>query len=320
MDGLVHLESYINSSEEKRKKSMSENKSPWSSGGSGSTSPLPNRLSLFDKSYSGGSTNSLGSSPGTEVRTLTNQSSLTVPDVNITKVNRSTSPFHFRSGRNKEKKRLEKQAHASEEPSSQSRENCLLSLSSQSSIGTSFETDQNNDQEKQNEKKTKNSFFRRRRKDSSPFSLNLMRKKSSEKSAADIPCTAYSTHLHPDFNSDSGFSPPRNRSASRSPTSPNAQCKCRRCSILHLEECEPKEMNALFKFLRKSKVGFTFLYLSLNTLISNTQTYLCKGIQSYFYRLSKIVSFCRCFFRKLTNQNVLFMYVQPGELRVAPTL
>ena len=296
MDGLVHLESYINSSEEKRKKSMSENKSPWSSGGSGSTSPLPNRLSLFDKSYSGGSTNSLGSSPGTEVRTLTNQSSLTVPDVNITKVNRSTSPFHFRSGRNKEKKRLEKQAHASEEPSSQSRENCLLSLSSQSSIGTSFETDQNNDQEKQNEKKTKNSFFRRRRKDSSPFSLNLMRKKSSEKSAADIPCTAYSTHLHPDFNSDSGFSPPRNRSASRSPTSPNAQCKCRRCSILHLEECEPKEMNALFKFLRKSKVGFTFLYLSLNTLISNTQTYLCKGIQSYFYGLSKIVSFYRGFF------------------------
>lgn len=249
---------------------MSENKSPWSSGGSGSTSPLPNRLSLFDKSYSGGSTNSLGSSPGTEVRTLTNQSSLTVPDVNITKVNRSTSPFHFRSGRNKEKKRLEKQAHASEE-------NCLLSLSSQSSIGTSFETDQNNDQEKPNEKKTKNSFFRRRRKDSSPFSLNLMRKKSSEK-YADIPCTAgYSTHLHPDFNSDSGFSPPRNRSVSRSPPSPNAQCKCRRCSILHLEECEPKEMNALFKFLRKSKVGFTFLYLSLNTLISNTYPYLCKG-------------------------------------------
>ena len=117
---------------------MSENKSPWSSGGSGSTSPLPNRLSLFDKSYSGGSTNSLGSSPGTEVRTLTNQSSLTVPDVNITKVNRSTSPFHFRPGRNKEKKRLEKQAHASEESGP-----CLLSLSSQSSIGTSFENESN---------------------------------------------------------------------------------------------------------------------------------------------------------------------------------
>ena len=79
-----------------------------------------------------------GSSPGTEVRTLTNQSSLTVPDVNITKVNRSTSPFHFRPGRNKEKKRLEKQAHASEESGP-----CLLSLSSQSSIGTSFENESN---------------------------------------------------------------------------------------------------------------------------------------------------------------------------------
>ena len=60
MDGLVHLESYINSSEEKRKKAMGDQNKSWSSGGSGSTSPLPNRLSLFDKSYSGGSTNSLG--------------------------------------------------------------------------------------------------------------------------------------------------------------------------------------------------------------------------------------------------------------------
>lgn len=39
----------------------------------------------------------------------------------------------------------------------------------------------------------------------------------------------------------------------RSPISPG-QCRCRRCSLLPLEECEPKEMSALFKFLRKSKV------------------------------------------------------------------
>ena len=39
----------------------------------------------------------------------------------------------------------------------------------------------------------------------------------------------------------------------RSPVSPG-QCKCRRCSFLPLEECEPKEVSALFKFLRKSKV------------------------------------------------------------------
>ena len=81
MDGLTQLEHFMNSSaSDKRKKSM-ENRSPWSSG-SGSTSPLPNRLSLFDKSYSGGSMNSLGSSPGAEVKVLTGQSSLTVPEFN----------------------------------------------------------------------------------------------------------------------------------------------------------------------------------------------------------------------------------------------
>ena len=48
----------------------------------------------------------------------------------------------------------------------------------------------------------------------------------------------------------------------RSPCSPSGsqcpsmsrQCRCRRCSLLPLEECEPKEVSALFKFLRKSKV------------------------------------------------------------------
>ena len=160
MDGLVNLESYMNSNSHKdRRKKAMEIRSPWSSG-SGSTSPLPNRLSLFDKSFSGGSTNSLGSSssPGAEVKTLTNQqssevktltnqhsnevktltnqpSSLTVPDLNLppNKVHRSTSPFHFR-GR-KEKKKLEKQPYCLDEPSTHT----LLSLSSQSSVGTSFE-------------------------------------------------------------------------------------------------------------------------------------------------------------------------------------
>ena len=96
------------------------------------------------------------------------------------------------------------------------------------------------------------------------------RKSSAEKS--DIPCTASSNnHLHPDLSYDSGFSPPR-RHQSRSPPSPGSaggggHCKCRKCSILHLEECEPKEMNALFKFLRKSKVE------AQSFLISNI---LCK--------------------------------------------
>ena len=144
MDGIINLESYMNSSghQERRKKTM-EIRSPWSSG-SGSTSPLPNRLSLFDKSYSGGSTNSLGSSPGAEIKTLTSGPSLTVPDLNLppNKVNRATSPFHFRS-RKPDKKRLEKQPYCLDEPS------CgpgvvppaLPSMSSQSSVGTSFEID-----------------------------------------------------------------------------------------------------------------------------------------------------------------------------------
>ena len=42
----------------------------------------------------------------------------------------------------------------------------------------------------------------------------------------------------------------------KSPCSPSGnQCRCRRCSLLPLEECEPKEVSALFKFLRKSKVN-----------------------------------------------------------------
>ena len=38
-----------------------------------------------------------------------------------------------------------------------------------------------------------------------------------------------------------------------SPTSPG--CKCRRCSLLHIDECDPKEVSSLFKFLRKRKVN-----------------------------------------------------------------
>ena len=52
MDGLMNLESYMNSTSQERRKKAMEIRSPWSSG-SGSTSPLPTRLSLFDKSYSG---------------------------------------------------------------------------------------------------------------------------------------------------------------------------------------------------------------------------------------------------------------------------
>ena len=196
----------------------------------------------------------------------------------ITVVHRSTSPFRF--GNRKEKKKLEKQKGL-DEASSPNR--LFASISPQSSTGTSFENlDPNLDPSPSattadpplgagttasasSSKKTKNPFKEFRKKPS-PFSLNLIRsKKSSDK---DIPCTASSTggytanhhsgFLHPSDSlgwSDSGTSPPGSR-LSRSPPSPS-QCKCRRCSILHLEECEPKEMNALFKFLRKSKVKWS---------------------------------------------------------------
>ena len=193
-------------------------------------------------------------------------------------MHRSTSPFRF--GNRKEKKKLEKQKGL-DEASSPNR--LFASISPQSSTGTSFENlDPNLDPSPSattadpslgagtnasasSSKKTKNPFKEFRKKPS-PFSLNLIRsKKSSDK---DIPCTASSTggytanhhsgFLHPSDSlgwSDSGTSPPGSR-LSRSPPSPS-QCKCRRCSILHLEECEPKEMNALFKFLRKSKVKWS---------------------------------------------------------------
>ena len=60
-------------------------------------------------------------------------------------------------------------------------------------------------------------------------------------------------------DSESALSLSFSRSKSReevgldhSPPSPG--CRCRRCSLLPLEECEPKEVSALFKFLRKRKV------------------------------------------------------------------
>lgn len=257
MDGLTHFDSFINNctAEEKRRKAM-DNRSPWSSG-SGSTSPLPsqktpNRLSLFDKSYSGGSTNSLGSSPGNEVRSLTCQTSLTVPEFNLppSKVNRSTSPFYFLSSR-KEKKKLEKQS------------NCLDDSAFSSCDGLYEEAQP----VETNKAGRINPFkeFRKKRKDpssssstsSSPFSLF---KKSSEKETGPTLCSSNSLSIpgvetfatSPSSGGYGNFY--SQKSLSRSPPSPNSQCKCRRCSILHLEECEPKEMSALFKFLRKSKV------------------------------------------------------------------
>jgi len=48
-------------------------------------------------------------------------------------------------------------------------------------------------------------------------------------------------------------SPRRGRSPVRV-ASGEGHCRCKRCAFLPLEECEPKEVNMLYKFLRKTKV------------------------------------------------------------------
>ena len=63
----------------------------------------------------------------------------------------------------------------------------------------------------------------------------------------------------------------------RSPlASPNAACKCRRCSIFSdLDDCEPKERNALLKFLKRYTVCPQFASVRFRS-----STYL-SGISEY---------------------------------------
>lgn len=91
--------------------------------------------------------------------------------------------------------------------------------------------------------------FKKRSKESLSF---RRRKRHHEPISLDTSTSMLSVN-HPYSTGASPASP-------RSPISPSAvQCRCRRCSLLPLEECEPKEVSALFKFLRKSKVIITLL-------------------------------------------------------------
>ena len=78
----------------------------------------------------------------------------------------------------------------------------------------------------------------------SAFSLRFTRSKSRE-----IPIPS------PDSCSRLSTSP---QDKSLSPTA-SPGCRCRRCSLLPLDECDPKEVSSLFKFLRKRKVNSTFI-------------------------------------------------------------
>ena len=85
--------------------------------------------------------------------------------------------------------------------------------------------------------------FKKRSKESLSF-----KKRKRNKEPMSIDSTLLSVNHPYSTGTSSPVSP-------KAPTSPGGlQCRCRRCSLLPLEECEPKEVSALFKFLRKSKV------------------------------------------------------------------
>ena len=247
--------------------------------GSSSLPPLsPKSSHRLDKSFSGGSTcSSQGYGPscaaGNGSGSLsTSATNLTVPDTmpgGGQKVSRSTSPLSFtaRLRRRKEKK-LQKQEHLGDDmnyltcgPSSTED----LAASPGSLAPTSSSSSSTTSKLKQ---------FRKKSWENNPFALSF-RKGGSNSAAKDLPPCPNS--LSPrsageSFPFDQCLSPragmsPEGRSP-RTPTSPGGgllsaqsssqgsqQCKCRRCSLLPpLDDCEPKEMSALFKFLRKSKV------------------------------------------------------------------
>ena len=230
----------------------------------------------LDKSGSGGSTCSLGSSPGASF-----SSSLTVPDYSPgagppclvqqvqNKITRSTSPFNIKARvKRRREKRLEKQsnltsigledlvcpsspAHGSTASADQQqlRHQGSCSPNGQQPIAVAAAAaggSSNSCTEGPHLKERLSSSFRfkdfRKR---SKESLSLRRNKN-------LHMTVDSGDNFLTINAHSAGTSPEARSP-RSPVSPG-QCKCRRCSLLPLEECEPKEVSALFKFLRKSKV------------------------------------------------------------------
>ena len=302
-----------NTSEDKRKLYTQEhNRSPWSSESTtGSTSPLPTGLGggqcvstnattganssrfHFEHSFgSGGSTCSLGSSPGASF-----SSSLTVPDYNpgggqmiaaTSPTNRgsakccrspSPSPFNLKARvRRRREKRLEKQAnmntgetdHVSSNSDPATLPDPTSSVSPQPSQSTMLTTGScttpnslaptpsptplnADDSEAAPKPEKSNTFKFKELRKRSKESLSFRRRKRNHEPMASLDHSMLSVN-HPYSTGTSPLSP-------RSPISPGGvQCRCRRCSFLPLEECEPKEVSALFKFLRKSKVIVLYFY------------------------------------------------------------
>lgn len=219
---------------------------------------------------------------------VASQSSLTVPDVvgiqpdSAGKVNRATSPLNFKARLKKRReKKLEKQGHFSDDMGSSEDPSDVNPFKSQATNIPSPLVISSGNPIPGSSRGHRSKFKELRKKSKeSVFSLSFRKHTKSSQSGSQ-PCDHHqpmcvhsqggasgggcsSNSLSPRSRSGDSFqfdslSPypgtsPELRSP-RTPTSPG-QCRCRRCSLLPLEECEPKEMNALFKFLRKSKVIF----------------------------------------------------------------
>ncbi len=195
----------------------------------------------------------------------------------VTKVNRATSPLNFKAKLKKKKdKKLEKQANLSgiyDDLDSSSGLDMASSTNSSTSPGVD---------------PRKPEAVRKKSKEN-PFSLYFRKNSRTEASSSTTtttttttsglgtPCSNHSlsprSHSGDSFQYDGaslspkpGSSPENPRwalTSLRSPSSPGGNltaqasighCRCRRCSLLPFEECEPKEVSMLYRFLRKTKV------------------------------------------------------------------
>lgn len=181
---------------------------------------------------------------------------LTVPEPGISgmtsgstnKISRSTSPLNFkvRMRGKKGTNKLEKQSANCEEISEDN--NDVFDAKSKSSRKKSRDT-------------------------GNPFSVYFRNRNSSWQHSSGDKTPSLSPRSAQEFQYDTQLSPkpgssPEGRgslSGLRSPSSPggsNHACRCRRCSLLPLEECEPKEVSMLYRFLRKTKVKLPMSLLS----------------------------------------------------------
>lgn len=241
-------------------KAESKKKTVTKSSSTSTTTPVksnPQKVRLSSKSLSNSSTCSTGSVCLATPPACT----LTVPDLASSipssssassKVSRATSPLNIKARfkRRKDKHKLEKQSNFGLVDDVD--EGCVFTETSSSGGSNSVSHH------------STSASAKFKRKETNPFSLYFRknsRDHSQEKSSQPNSLSPRSadSFQYDSLSPNAGPSPePR---SPRSPTSPGAHCRCRRCSLLPLEECEPKEVNMLYRFLKKTKVNVD-LFLS----------------------------------------------------------